>query len=65
VPGHDVHLVALDLAAERDLGLAPHDPLTEPGGHHLGIVGVDPEFLRDLPVGEVQAHEVQAKDPDP
>src|SRR4051794_30557138 len=29
VPGHDVHLVALDLAAELHFGLAPHDPLPQ------------------------------------
>jgi len=65
VPGHHVHLVALDLAAERNLGLALDDPLTELGGHHLGIVGVDVQFLGDLLVGEIQPHEVQAQHPDP
>ena len=65
VPGHHVHLVALDLTAERHLGLAPDDALTELGGHHLGVIGVDVQLLGDLLVGEVQPHEVQAQDPDP
>src|SRR5262249_47523277 len=45
-------------------GLRATNPLAEPGGHYLGIVGVDPQLLSDLLVGEVQAHEVQAQDPD-
>ena len=65
MPGHDRDLIAFDLAAERDLGLALHDPLPELGGHLLGIIGVEVQLLGDLCVGEVQAHEVQAQDPDP
>lgn len=65
MPGHDVDLVAFDLAAELDLGLALDDALAELGGHHLGVIGIDPQLLGDLLVGEVQPHEVQAQDPDP
>jgi hypothetical protein len=65
MPGHDIDLVALDLAAERDLGLPLDDAFPKLRGHHLGVVGVDPQLLGDLLVGEVQAHEVKAKDPDP
>ena len=65
MPGHDVHLVALDLAVELDLGLAHDDPLAELRGHDLGVVGVDTQLLGDLLVGEVQPHEVQAQHPDP
>lgn len=64
MPGHDVHLIALDLAAELDHGLALHDPLTESGRHHLGVIGIDPQLPGDLLVGEVQAREVEAQDPD-
>jgi hypothetical protein len=35
------------------------------GCHHQGVIRVDPQFLGDLLVGEVQAHEVEAHDPDP
>jgi hypothetical protein len=42
VPRHDVHLVALDLAAELHVGLAIDDALAELRGHHLGVVGVEP-----------------------
>jgi hypothetical protein len=55
MPGHHVGLVAFDLAAERDLRLPLNDPFAELGGHHLGVVRVDPQLLRDLLVGQVQA----------
>jgi hypothetical protein len=60
VSGHHVNLIAFDLAAEHDFGLALDDPLTELRGHHLGVIGIDPQLLGDLLVGEVQAHEVEA-----
>jgi len=65
VPGHDVDLVALDLAAELHLRLPLNDPLPQHGRHPLGVVGIEVEFLGDLLVREVQAHEVQDQDPDP
>src|SRR3954451_3394847 len=65
VPGHDVDLVALDLAAEGDLGLPQDHPLPQRGRHPLGVVGVEVELLGDLLVGEVQPHEVEQQDPDP
>src|SRR5262249_50000372 len=65
VSGHDVNLVALDLAAEPHLRLPPDDPLPQHGRHPLGVVWVEVESLGDLLVGEVQAHEVEDQDPDP
>src|SRR3954471_9235631 len=65
VARHDVHLVALDLATEGDLGPPDDYPLPRGGGHPLGVVRVEVEFLGDLLIGEVQAHEVQDQDPDP
>jgi hypothetical protein len=32
---HDIDFVSLDLAGERELGLALHDPFPELGGHLL------------------------------
>jgi hypothetical protein len=46
--GHHIDLSALDLAHEHDLGFALDDPLPELRGHHLGVVGVDPQLLGDL-----------------
>jgi hypothetical protein len=57
--------VAFDLAAQLDLGLPLDDAVTKPSGHRLGIIGIDLQLLGDLLVREVQAHEVQAQDPDP
>jgi len=34
-------------------------------GHRLHVRGAKVEFPGDLPVREVQAHEVQAQNPDP
>ena len=50
---------------EPHRGLPGDDPLAQLRGHHLGVVLVEVQFLGDLLVGEVQAHEVQAQDPDP
>jgi hypothetical protein len=65
VAGHDVHLVALDRAAELHLGLSSDDALLKLRGHDLGVIGVDPQLLGDLFVREVQPHEVEAQDSDP
>src|SRR5262245_61692521 len=48
VPGHDVDLVAFDIAAERDRRPPLHDPHTKLGGHDLSVIGVDPQLLGDL-----------------
>ena len=64
MPGHRVDLVDLDLALQfhlRGLGdhavarLLRHDPRVRPA---------KAQFLGDLAVGKVQAHEVEAQDPD-
>ena len=62
---HDVDLVALDLAAEGDLGLPEDHPYPQGGRHPLSVVRIEVEFLGDLLVEEVQAIEVQHQDPDP
>jgi hypothetical protein len=65
VPGDDMDLVDLDLAVEdhrRGLG---GKPLPQMLGHRLHVRGAKVQLLRDLPVREVEAHEVQAEHPDP
>jgi hypothetical protein len=65
VTGHDVDLVDLDLAFEphrRELGGEPVPELLR-HGLHVGLAEV--QLLRELPVREVQAHQVAAQDPDP
>lgn len=58
VAGDHVHLVGLDLAAEH--GLLALDALAQLLRHALGVILVKAQFLADLPVGQVQAHEIQA-----
>jgi len=65
VTGDDVDLVALHLAVEHHLGLTGLDALAQQFGHGLDIALVKQQFLGDLPVGEVQPHEIQAQDPHP
>jgi hypothetical protein len=61
--GHHVDLISRDRADEHDLGRALDDPLPELRGQHLGVLGVDPQLLHNRRVGEVQAQEIEAKDP--
>jgi hypothetical protein len=65
VPGDDVDLVDLHLTFElhgRDFGSQAGAELL---GHELHVGLVQRQFLGDLPVREVQAHQVQAQNPDP
>ena len=62
---HNIDFIAFDFTAEDLDGLALDDPFAELGGHRLGLVGVEIQLLSDLFIGEVQAHEVEAEDPDP
>ena len=61
---HHIDFVTFDLAGKDDLGLTIDDPLTELLDHGSGVAGAEVEFLGDLQAGQVQAHEIQANDPD-
>ena len=63
--GDDVDLVDLHLAVEDDLRRSDGEPLPQRLGHGLRVRHPDVEFPGDLPVGEVQAHQVEAEHPDP
>ena len=66
VPGHDIDLVALDLAARATTsGLRSTIPSRSCVVIAWASSWVEVELLGDLLVREVQAHEVQAGDPDP
>jgi hypothetical protein len=60
VAGDDVHLVGLDLAVEHRQRLLALDALAQLLRHAPGVILVKARFLADLPVGQVQAHEIQA-----
>jgi hypothetical protein len=61
---HDVDLVALDLAAEGDLGLPKDHPLPRRGRHPLGIAGVEPVLIRYRREGGQRCPGGRAKAPD-
>ena len=65
MPGDDVDLIDLHLTRRlhrRDLGGQAGAQLL---GHALHIGGTQVELLGDLPVRQVEAHEVEAQHPDP
>jgi hypothetical protein len=65
VARHHVDLVDLHLAVEPRLGLALNQALAKLFGHGLDVALAEIEFLGDLPVRQVETHEVQAQNPDP
>src|SRR4051812_9203506 len=65
VARYHVDLVDLDLAPKdrrRELG---GEPLPQRLGHGLHVGDAEVQLPGDLPVGEVQAHQVQAQHPEP
>ena len=65
VPSHDIDLVNLDLACQPHRGSLGDQAIAQLLGHGLHVRSVEAQFLGDLTVREVQAHEVQAHHPDP
>jgi len=63
VPGHDVELVDLHLVLERHLWRFGDQAAPQLLRHGLHVRGVQTQFQRDLPVGQVQPHEVEAQYP--
>src|SRR3954453_2542307 len=63
VPGDNVELVELNVAAQNDVGCLRHDAVAQHLGHGLGVALAQTEFLRDLTVRQVHSHEIRAQDP--
>src|SRR3954464_860256 len=63
VPGDNVELVELNVAAQDDVGCLRHDAVAQHLGHGLGVALAQTEFLRDLTVRQVHPHEVRAQYP--
>src|SRR3954470_23084172 len=63
VPGDDVELVELDVAAQNHLGCLRHDAVAQHLGHGLDIALAQTQLVRDLTVRQVYPHEVRAQDP--
>ena len=59
----EVDLVAFDLARQDRDGLREHDAIAQLPPHALHVVLVEVELLGDLPVGNIQPHQVQTANP--
>jgi hypothetical protein len=64
VPRHDIDLVHLHGALELDLWRFGQQALAPARRHGLDVVLIQTEFVGDLTVGEIEAHEIQAQNPD-
>jgi hypothetical protein len=63
VARHDINLVTLDLARKRRLRLHRYDAHAQWRCHAVHVIFVQTPLLPNLLVGKVQAHPVQAPDP--
>ncbi len=59
-----VDFVAFDLPRQDHLRLSRHDPLPQLSGHVVSAVFIQPQLTSDLPIRQIQTHEVQAQQPD-
>jgi hypothetical protein len=60
---YNVDLVGFDLALQCGRWGSAGQPLAKMLGHRLRLRGAQPKLLGDLPVGEVQSHQVEAQHP--
>src|SRR3954451_7149005 len=60
---YNVDLVGFDLALQCGRWGSAGQPLAKMLGHRLPLRGAQPKLLGDLPVGEVQSHQVEAQQP--
>lgn len=65
VPGHHVDLIGLNRAFQSHWREFGRDPAAQLFAHRLNVRDAQIQFLGDLLVRHVQAHEVQAQHPDP
>ena len=61
---HDIDLVDLDRTFEFDVGCLIDDAFAQLGGHAVDIVLVQIQFVGDLPIGKIEAHEIKTQNPD-
>jgi hypothetical protein len=65
VPGHHVDLIDLHLTLQPCCWSFADEAAAQMLRHGLHVRGIQAEFFSDLPVREVQAHEVEAQHPHP
>jgi len=63
VPGHDVNLVDLHLVLQLHLWRFGDQAAAQVLRHDLHVRAVQAQLQGNLPVGQVQAHEVEAQHP--
>jgi len=61
--GYNVELVELHDTFQAGTFFFRHYPFSKLHGHALHVILVEPEFLSNLLVREVQAHQVEAQNP--
>jgi hypothetical protein len=65
VPGHHVDLVDLHLTRQAHVRRLGDEAVAQLLGHDLHVRGAQAQFRGELPVGQVQTHEVEAQHPHP
>ena len=58
---NDVDFVAFDLPRQDRLRLSHHDPLPQLSGHLVSDVFIYTQLIGDLPIRQIQTHEVQTQ----
>ena len=64
MPCHHVDFIAFDLARQDHDRLLRHDPFTQLSRHVMNAVFIQIQFPGDLPIGQIQAPEIPAQQPD-
>ena len=62
--GHHIDFVTFHLARQHHFGHPRHDAVSQLSGHLLRTVLIQIQFVSDLPVRQIQPHEIQAQQPD-
>jgi hypothetical protein len=65
VASDDVHFIAFDLAFQDERLLLIDNTLPEPHGHLLSLGDRQIQLRGDLPIRQVQPHEIEAQHPSP
>lgn len=64
VASHDIDLIDLDRTFEFNVGGIVDNAFAQLRGHAVDIVLVKIQFVGDLPIGKIEAHEIKTQNPD-
>ena len=65
VSSNDINLIDFYCARQFRSGAGRNYPLSERLSHLLGIIFVDAQQMGDLAITQIQAHQIQPRDPNP